>query len=945
MRTVQRPWEVSTGRKPIESTRMDDSAHPGRTPQPQSTVAPGTVGPYRVDRRLGAGGMGEVYSGFDDRLDRPVALKRIRPDASDPERARRRFRREARSVARLHHSAIVQVLDWVESESGDWIVMELVEGQSLRQLLRAEGPLDPERAMRLARDVLAGLAAAHAQGIMHRDLKAENVMVAAELGGGRERAKILDFGLAASTDRGTVDPQATVLTTAEGALLGTFSSMAPEQILGRSVDHRADLFAAGILIYEMVTGVQPFRAPNPRETLAQICSAKQTPAHVRHGAVSPELSALIDRLLEKDPRKRPAHARDALETLETLPGALTPEASQGPGGAQPYLGQTTVETQFSSSFSSSIADGVPSVDHPTSNSSNSDASSSDASSSDASGSHRTKPTGRRWAIAIVLLLGAVGVLRSPWGPWPITATAREPLYVAVLPTRVPAEAEIAGEVSKDLDLVAGAIQTALLRGLVEFEGLAALEPGPAEEGVEDPKALAHAMAVDEILTSQLDCDARSCQIGLKRLDGATAQILWTRRFEVDLDYSLDLANAVREHLRSAFPERGQRPGMTDIVVRPEDYDEYTRLLQQFDSREGGLRIEPLLQRLGDIEKTSPHFVDLHLFEVRVLIKQYQVEQDSAALQRAEDAMARAESLSPEDPRVLARRAQVARIAGKLDEAAAALERLQALEPGNALALHQEALLLEARGQPDRALALMEEAVQRLPAARNYFDLADMAFRQGDVEATRRHLEAALERAPNHFAGRSRLATLELQSGSLERAAELFQGLIEQAPEFLELTNLGTVHLLLGHYDQAAGHYREALRLAPNNPAALLNLADAELLADQHGAAEILYAKVIERLEDLPDQSRSLTIRAQALARLGRDADAVADVQRALRAYPDHPGVAFEASLVYSLIDEPASALWNARRALAGGIEPRWFDFPWFDPLREQLSQELQDPTG
>ncbi|HYG61862.1 MAG TPA: serine/threonine-protein kinase, partial [Thermoanaerobaculia bacterium] len=147
------------------------------------------VGPYRLEHRLGAGGMGAVWRARDERLKRAVALKRILPTANEDPRLRERFRREAEAVARLNHPAIIHIYDIVETEDSDWIVMELVEGWTLHELLRHEGPLDPQRVLRLGRDVAEGLAEAHSQGFIHRDLKAPNVMTTPS-----GRAKILDFG-------------------------------------------------------------------------------------------------------------------------------------------------------------------------------------------------------------------------------------------------------------------------------------------------------------------------------------------------------------------------------------------------------------------------------------------------------------------------------------------------------------------------------------------------------------------------------------------------------------------------------------------------------------------------------------------------------------------------------------------------------------------------------
>jgi serine/threonine-protein kinase len=180
--------------------------------------------------------MGEVFLAYDDRLDRLVAIKRMRPEAlRDPSR-RERLRREAWAAARLSHPNVVQVYDLEEDEErGDAIVLEYVQGQTIAELLHA-GPLPVEQAVELAGQVAEGLAAAHAAGLVHRDLKAENVVVTAE-----GRAKILDFGLVKP-----LDPGADSTATEHGAILGTYRAMAPEQAEGAEIDARADpLFARG----------------------------------------------------------------------------------------------------------------------------------------------------------------------------------------------------------------------------------------------------------------------------------------------------------------------------------------------------------------------------------------------------------------------------------------------------------------------------------------------------------------------------------------------------------------------------------------------------------------------------------------------------------------------------------------------------------------------------
>ncbi len=278
--------------------------------------APEQVGPYRIETRLGRGGMGEVYRGWDDRLQRSVALKRVHPERTDVEAARMRFRREAQAVARIQHPAVVQVHDWVEHESGDWFVMELVQGQPLRDLLAA-GPLSWQRVLDIGREVASALAAAHERGLVHRDLKLDNVMLSQS-----GQVKVLDFGLvkevtASASSWHEVSTLVPTLTQ-HGQILGTVSTMAPEQAMGGEIDPRTDLFALGVLLYELVTGGPPFTGPDALTVLNRVCVQQQVPAHEVVATVPEDLSRLIDALLEKEPARRPESTGVVLAELQRL---------------------------------------------------------------------------------------------------------------------------------------------------------------------------------------------------------------------------------------------------------------------------------------------------------------------------------------------------------------------------------------------------------------------------------------------------------------------------------------------------------------------------------------------------------------------------------------------------------------------------------------------------
>ena len=273
---------------------------------------PDQIGRYRLEGLLAKGGMGEVYRGFDDRLKRAVALKRVRPGRR-PE-ASRRLRREARAIAQLRHDAIIRIHDWVEDRGDLWLVMEMVEGRSLRRILQDEGPLTPAAAVRLGRQLAEGLAVAHAAGVIHRDLKPDNVMCTPEGG-----VRILDFGLVKPIDAG-IDDSSSISSSisAEGEILGTVHYMSPEQAIGEELDGRSDLFSLGCVIYETLVGEPPFQATNAVKTLHRLCNQSHVPLVRRVPGISRELSELVDRLLEKRPEGRPTNARVVAEVLGFL---------------------------------------------------------------------------------------------------------------------------------------------------------------------------------------------------------------------------------------------------------------------------------------------------------------------------------------------------------------------------------------------------------------------------------------------------------------------------------------------------------------------------------------------------------------------------------------------------------------------------------------------------
>jgi len=274
---------------------------------------PHSIGGHRVVRLLGSGGMGRVWLAHDDRLDRDVAIKVMLPEAATDAANRERFLRESRSVAQIDHPHVVPIHD-VGTDGGlPYLVMPYLDGGSLADRLSAEGRLPCDEALRIAGEIAAGLGAAHARGLVHRDVKPDNVFL---VGPGRH-ARLIDFGLA----RDTLESASNL--TLAGSILGTPSYMAPERIADGTVDGRCDLFSLGVVLYKMLSGRVPFEGRTAAAVLAAITKGKPMPL----GAVAPDVpadvAAFVMRLVADAPADRPADAAAVVRTIAALRSALS----------------------------------------------------------------------------------------------------------------------------------------------------------------------------------------------------------------------------------------------------------------------------------------------------------------------------------------------------------------------------------------------------------------------------------------------------------------------------------------------------------------------------------------------------------------------------------------------------------------------------------------------
>ena len=289
-----------------------------------------SIAHYQIIKKLGAGGMGEVYLARDTKLDRKVAIKVLQPDSLAEEKLQKPLLREARAAAKLDHPNICAVYDVNEADSFTFIVMQYIEGETLAEKMERK-PLEIGTSLGIATQAAEALAEAHAHGVVHRDLKPQNMMITP-----RGQLKILDFGLAKFTHSSdSVDleaPTATVLSS-PGNIVGTMPYMSPEQLQGEPIDGRSDIFSLGVTLYEMLAGKHPFKDKSAAMTVSRILRDDPVPTEQFHAQVSPDLQALLSKMLCKDKAERYQSAEQLLTDLRQLPARLSANDDEVEGAA------------------------------------------------------------------------------------------------------------------------------------------------------------------------------------------------------------------------------------------------------------------------------------------------------------------------------------------------------------------------------------------------------------------------------------------------------------------------------------------------------------------------------------------------------------------------------------------------------------------------------------
>jgi len=688
-----------------------------------------TLAHYRITAALGAGGMGEVWRATDTKLGRDVALKILPAEmAASPERLDR-FRREAMMLAALDHPGVVGVYSVEECEGLHFLTMQLVEGEPLDRLI-PEGGMPLDRILAIGAAVAEALVAAHDRGIVHRDLKPANVMV-----GGDGRVKVLDFGLAkvaaTASDETPGSEVETDLHTRDGVVMGTMPYMSPEQIAGRVVDQRTDVFSFGVMLYEMATGRRPFEGRSTAELASAILRDAPPPLAEARGALPEGLVRIVTCSLDKDPAVRFTSMRDIHAVLQEL--------AAGPVGRRSVSGRAPAA--------------------------------------------RMRALKAAGGVAILLAAAAYLLVRSgvfpDAGRAPRAAAAPDIRSIAVLPLD-----NFSGDPSQDY--FAEGMTDELTADLARISRIRVISRGSAMQfgGSGRPSApeIAKALDVDAIVEGSVMRAGDTVRINAQLIDARADRHLWAESFERRSQDVLalqdELASAIAREINVRLTPVEQSRLESERTVNPEAYDAYLKG-RYFFNRPSDENLQTAIARFEDAIALSPDFVPaLSGLSDAYLWAGYNEGFISASRARPR-AKAAAEKAIRLDDRSAEGHASLANF--KLwyeydwEGSEAAFRRAIELNPSYAFAHDQFALLLAFLGRFEESIAESRRAAALDPLNPQVPLDATLALSwQGDHQAAREHARRAADLDPTYFFPEWSLGWIDIQAGRIEDAIPHFE---------------------------------------------------------------------------------------------------------------------------------------------------------------------------
>jgi eukaryotic-like serine/threonine-protein kinase len=857
-------------------------------------LQPGVLfgGRYEILGVLGQGGMGAVYKARDRELDRLIALKVIRPELATDPAILQRFKQELILSRNITHKNVVRIFDLGEADGIRFISMEYVDGEDLRTLLRRAGKFPPQEAIAVVEQMCRALDSAHSEGVIHRDLKPQNIM--------RDkhgRVVVMDFGLARSLgDSGL---------TQTGAIVGTIEYMSPEQAMGSTLDQRSDIFSVGLIFFELLTGKAPYQADTAIASLMKRTREDAQSASDVDASVPKSLSAIVSRCLEREPANRYHTSVELLQQLTTWE-------------ANPNISAETLSQMIS---------------HPVVRRSR----------------FSLELPGKSWmwiagAVLVVALATLAGrtVLNRPGVSSGAIAQGIPSLkhgkYVAIMPLKQVGD-------QKALGYVADGIQEALAAKLFQLKEVHLASSDSVETAAAKDlplSKLARELGVNLVLQGSVQGNSDKLRVTMSLDDATTGKRVWSQEFPGAPGDVIALEDQIYSTVATALELKPTGEEQARVGAHPtENVKAYDLYLQGRNTLRNGHTQDTYRQAVGLFEQAidkDPNFALAYTGLADSSLRVYGESKESIWAQKATLAAQQAERLSNNLPEVHLSLGSVYSMTGKNTQAVTELKRALELAPNSDEAYRNLGDAYRRSGQTDDAI----DAYQKAVAANSYYwtnhtSLGNAYLELGDNAKALPEFQKVIDIAPDNPMGYEGVGAVYLRQGKWGEAIPQFQKALALAPDSPTYSNLGTAYFFLKNYDQATKMYEKAVEMTPNDEILLGNLGDSYRWSGHSDQAAAAYGKAItlafQQLQVNPRSAPTMGDLGLLYAKKGDTANAQQYIQQARAISPNDLQLMYSEAQVKTLIGKPEEALKSLRQALEKGYATQE---AWNDPELQKL---------
>jgi eukaryotic-like serine/threonine-protein kinase len=839
------------------------------------------LGPrFRIEKLLGEGGMGKVYKAFDKELGRTVALKTLQPELIKDPNIILRFKQELLLASKISHKNILRIHDLSEWEGVKFITMAFIEGSDLSQLLKQERPFPLDRSVKIARQLCEALDAAHSEGVVHRDFKPHNVLVSKN-----DHVYVSDFGLATSLETAKLGMTRT------GAFVGTPRYMSPEQVEGKQVDNRSDLYSFGLVFYEMVGGEVPFAGESTWQVMYQRVKEQPKDIKVVNPGVPDNVARIIMHCLEREPADR---YQSAKEIIADIDAGRAPEMSVTSMYRPPSLAGRSLQITLP-----------------------------------------TRPM--RWmyvaagGLVLVATFFAVPKTRhlvfkpaesTTAGVVAIDANGLPSLtqgkFVAVLPFRVLGDAATFG-------YLADGLEDALSQKLSQLGGVRVTSREAAQKADQKqplPK-LARSLGANVVVQGMLQGSGDNIRISVTADDVVNNKRLWSHEFNGVAGDLFTLEDEIYAQLVSALEVNVTQEEQAKTAIRPTEnvaaYSLYLRGQNAFRGQDKN-GVHQALDYFNQALQQDRRFALAYAGIADASLRMYELDGESSWTQKALAAAKQAEQLDDSLPEVHASLGAVYGKLGKKTEAVAELQRATALAPTADQGFRRLGMAYLDIGQREQGIAALQEAIRLNPYYwGNQNLLGNAYFNLGNYSKALEAFKQVTVLAPDNQLGYQNMGNVLLQEGKYQEAIPYFQKSIQIEPNMSSYSNLGTAEFFLKQYTSAVEAFEKAVELNPNNITLAVNLADGYRAAGQADKARAAYEKAIsvgfKQLQTNPQNAEVFDQMALAFAKTGKAHDADKFSRQALAIDKNNVGYVYDQARSQAVLGQTHEALQTLQRAL------------------------------